>query len=104
MKEPPWNRTYARCQITTSYGDEEQTVPHDYATHVCNLFAQLGSRGVTLLFASGDSGVGGGKCLTNDGKNRTAFVPAFPGTRSVKLLRGVPTLTVFFGLLCVCPA
>nr|VWO97513.1 Oligopeptide transporter OPT-like protein [Ganoderma boninense] len=66
--------------ITTSYGDEEQTVPHDYATHVCSLFVQLGSRGTTLLFASGDSGVGGGQCLTNDGKNRTAFMPAFPAS------------------------
>ncbi|KAM5543114.1 hypothetical protein V8D89_002988 [Ganoderma adspersum] len=66
--------------ITTSYGDDEQTVPHDYAIHVCNLFAQLGCRGVTLLFASGDNGVGGGQCLTNDGKNRTEFVPAFPAS------------------------
>ncbi|PIL34082.1 hypothetical protein GSI_03793 [Ganoderma sinense ZZ0214-1] len=66
--------------ITTSYGDEEQTVPRDYAIRVCNIFAQLGSRGTTLLFASGDSGVGGGQCLTNDGQNRTAFMPAFPAS------------------------
>ena len=26
----------------------------EYATHVCNLFAQLGARGVSVLFASGD--------------------------------------------------
>jgi len=51
--------------FTTSYGDDEQTVPPDYAESVCNLFAQLGVRGSSVMFASGDSGVGGGDCLTN---------------------------------------
>lgn len=65
--------------ISTSYGDDEQTVPLSYATAVCNGFAQLGARGVTLLFASGDAGVGpDGDCLTNDGKNSSTFLPAFP--------------------------
>lgn len=27
-----------------------QTVPKDYAIEVCNLFAQLGSRGTSILF------------------------------------------------------
>ena len=31
-------------------------VPPDYATSVCNLFAQLGARGSSVLFPSGDSG------------------------------------------------
>jgi tripeptidyl-peptidase-1 len=44
--------------ISTSYDDDEQTVPLSYATSVCNGFAQLGARGISLLFASGDSGVG----------------------------------------------
>jgi tripeptidyl-peptidase-1 len=44
--------------ISTSYGDDEQSVPPAYAQRVCQSFAQLGSRGVTLLFSSGDSGVG----------------------------------------------
>ncbi|KAG8766361.1 hypothetical protein FRC12_006930 [Ceratobasidium sp. 428] len=39
--------------ITTSYGDDEQTVPPDYARRVCESFAQLGARGVSLLFSSG---------------------------------------------------
>ncbi|KAK4956928.1 hypothetical protein LTR66_013327, partial [Elasticomyces elasticus] len=67
--------------ISTSYGDDEQTVPYSYATRVCQEFAQLGARGVTLLFASGDSGVGAnGTCLSNDGKNKTEFLPAFPAS------------------------
>lgn len=45
--------------ISTSYDDDEQTVPRSFAISVCNSFAQLGARGVSLLFASGDGGVGG---------------------------------------------
>lgn len=44
--------------ISTSYDDDEQTVPLSYATSVCNGFAQLGARGISVLFASGDGGVG----------------------------------------------
>ncbi|KAK5095077.1 hypothetical protein LTR70_006049 [Exophiala xenobiotica] len=65
--------------ISTSYGDDEQTVPKDYAVQVCNALAQLGARGVSVLFASGDSGVGGsGECYTNDGRNASTFLPNFP--------------------------
>lgn len=65
--------------ISTSYGDEEQTVPRSYAHSVCKRFAALGARGVTVLFASGDSGVGSnGTCISNDGRNRTEFIPEFP--------------------------
>ncbi|CAE6448007.1 unnamed protein product [Rhizoctonia solani] len=66
--------------ISTSYGDDEQTVPLDYATRVCNSFAQLGVRGVSVLFSSGDGGVGSGTCKTNDGTNRTRFQPIFPAS------------------------
>ncbi|KAJ2917101.1 hypothetical protein MD484_g3272, partial [Candolleomyces efflorescens] len=66
--------------ITTSYGDDEQTVPEDYAKRVCDMFAQIGVRGTTLLFSSGDSGVGGGDCKTNDGTDRVLFQPMFPAS------------------------
>jgi tripeptidyl-peptidase I len=66
--------------ISTSYGDDEQTVPPDYAATVCSLFAQLGSRGVSLLFASGDGAVGGGSCQSNDGTNSVKFIPIFPAS------------------------
>ena len=39
--------------LTTSYGEEEQSVPEEYALKVCNLFMQLGARGVSVLFSSG---------------------------------------------------
>ncbi|KAF4624138.1 hypothetical protein G7Y89_g14035 [Cudoniella acicularis] len=65
--------------ISTSYGDDEQTVPRAYAERVCKQFAQLGARGVSVLFASGDRGVGLNKtCISNDGKNTTMFIPEFP--------------------------
>ncbi|KAE8454669.1 hypothetical protein EG329_000292 [Mollisiaceae sp. DMI_Dod_QoI] len=61
--------------LSISYGDDEVTVPLDYATNVCNLFAQLGARGVSILVASGDSGVGG-TCRTSNGTK--AFDTSFP--------------------------
>ncbi|KAF8912397.1 peptidase S8/S53 domain-containing protein [Mucidula mucida] len=69
--------------ITTSYGDHEQTVPYDYAVRVCTEFAKLGARGSTVLFASGDFGVGGTNatnCLANDGSNEIVFQPMFPAS------------------------
>ncbi|KAJ7173519.1 peptidase S8/S53 domain-containing protein [Mycena filopes] len=74
------NQTTIPQTFTTSYGDDEQTVPQDYAVSVCNLFAQLGARGSSIMFSSGDEGVGGGDCLTNDGTNRKIFQPAFPAS------------------------
>ncbi|EED16525.1 tripeptidyl-peptidase (TppA), putative [Talaromyces stipitatus ATCC 10500] len=65
--------------ISISYGDDEQTIPKEYALIVCNLFAQLGSRGVSVLLAAGDSGVGSA-CQTNDAKKRDHFPPQFPST------------------------
>ena len=65
--------------ISSSYGDDEQTVPKSYALKVCSLFAQLGARGTSFLCASGDNGVGAtGACVTNDGKNSSTFLPSFP--------------------------
>ncbi|KAG9091409.1 hypothetical protein FS749_016577 [Ceratobasidium sp. UAMH 11750] len=74
------NKTTLPNTISTSYGDDEQTVPLDYAIRVCNDFATLGARGVSLLFSSGDYGVGEGSCKTNDGTSRILFQPVFPAT------------------------
>jgi tripeptidyl-peptidase-1 len=60
--------------ISISYGDDEATVPLDYATNVCNLFSQLGARGVSILVASGDSGVGD-TCTLN---GKASFTTSFP--------------------------
>ncbi|KAF5333532.1 hypothetical protein D9611_002704 [Ephemerocybe angulata] len=92
--------------ISTSYGEPEQTVPEAYARRVCDSFAQLGARGVSLLFSSGDGGVGDGsssashRCKTNDGRNATRFLPTFPaGCPYVTAVGGtteVPEVSVDF--------
>lgn len=65
--------------ISTSYGDTEQTVPYSYAKRACAGFAQLGARGVSVLFSSGDSGVGSdGDCYSNTDPSKEMFLPAFP--------------------------
>jgi tripeptidyl-peptidase-1 len=64
----------------------QNTVPESYARRVCAELGVLGAKGVSLLFSSGDGGVGDGnsdpathKCYSNDGKNTTKFLPIFPG-------------------------
>ncbi|KAI9441864.1 subtilisin-like protein [Lactarius indigo] len=64
--------------ISTSYGTDEKDCPREYAKALCKLFLQLGARGVSLLFGSGDDGVGAGDCKGEDGKVR--FIPVFPAS------------------------
>ena len=52
-----------------------------------NGFFLLGARGTSVLFSSGDVGVGDGDpdpttqtCVTNNGENRTRFIPTFPAS------------------------
>ncbi|KAF8268685.1 subtilisin-like protein [Lactarius quietus] len=66
--------------ISTSYSGNEQTFPPEYAVSVCDLFKQLGARGASLIFSSGDSGVGGADCQKNDGSHVVEFQPTFPST------------------------
>ena len=64
--------------ISTSYGDDEQTVSRAYAQAVCNQFAQLGARGVSLFFSSGDYGVGTDSTCFSNVDNAPSFLPSFP--------------------------
>lgn len=64
--------------LSISYGDDEATVPDDYAVTACDLFSQLGARGVSVLVASGDSGVGGAGDCTVDGVKE--FAVSFPAS------------------------
>ncbi|KAL6415427.1 tripeptidyl-peptidase I [Ilyonectria robusta] len=63
--------------ISISYGVNEQHVPKSYAKQVCNMFGQLGARGVSVVVAAGNLGPGM-SCQSNDGKNKTKFLPGFP--------------------------
>lgn len=69
--------------ISISYTDTEPTVPRDSAIHVCDLFGRLALRGVSIIDASGDGGIAGQEdvpCISNDGQNRTIFLPTFPAS------------------------
>lgn len=45
--------------ISFSYGGQEADLPEKYQVRQCNEFMKLGLQGVSLVFASGDSGVAG---------------------------------------------
>ncbi|KAI9069415.1 family S53 protease [Trametes sanguinea] len=59
--------------LTTSYGHSEYLVSRNLAVNLCKAHAQLGARGVSILFASGDGGVSGGRTSPC-----TTFVPVWP--------------------------
>ncbi|KAF8260346.1 subtilisin-like protein [Lactarius quietus] len=65
--------------ISISYGEPEKDLPLEYATALCDMYAKLGALGVSVLFASGNAGVGGGDCMTDDG---VQFIPMFPASCS----------------------
>ncbi|KAI0329366.1 subtilisin-like protein [Cubamyces sp. BRFM 1775] len=58
--------------LTTSYGAPETALSFALTDKLCKQYAQLGARGVSILYASGDSGVG---CPEGDD---TRFQPTFP--------------------------
>ncbi|TFK88152.1 subtilisin-like protein [Polyporus arcularius HHB13444] len=65
--------------LTTSFGFDEAPFASqapDLATTLCNAYAQLGARGTSVLFASGDGGVSGPQA--NDACDGQAFSPTFP--------------------------
>lgn len=65
--------------LSISYAEDEQSLPEPYTKTVCQRFAELSARGVSVLVSSGDGGPGDG-CMTNDGKNTTRFMPQFPSS------------------------
>jgi hypothetical protein len=70
--------------ISISYGSAEADLPISYQRRQCAEFMKLGTMGVSVLVASGDSGVSGrggdptpSNCL---GTNGRVFAPDFPAT------------------------
>ncbi|KAI0365677.1 family S53 protease [Pilatotrama ljubarskyi] len=59
--------------LSTSYGFDEPDLPTNLATNLCNAYMQLGARGTSILFSSGDGGVSGSQSQTC-----TTFIPTFP--------------------------
>ena len=64
--------------ITTSYGENEQSVPFDYANKVCDRLGALGCRGVSIMFSSGDGGPGH-SCVDYE-SGKTQFQATFPAS------------------------
>ncbi|KAJ7457795.1 family S53 protease-like protein [Mycena latifolia] len=63
--------------MTTSYGSTESSFGNTMATKVCNGYMALGSRGISVVFASGDGGVRGNHDTTSV-CNNNVFMPVFP--------------------------
>lgn len=70
--------------ISISYGSAEADLPISYQRRQCNEFMKLGTRGVSVVVASGDSGVAGrqgdptpSNCL---GEKGNVFAPDFPAS------------------------
>jgi tripeptidyl-peptidase-1 len=60
--------------FSTSYGEDEESITMEFATRINTEFMKAGARGVSLLFASGDSGAAGINHLCKNGQ----FVPMWP--------------------------
>ncbi|KAJ8341691.1 hypothetical protein SKAU_G00339820 [Synaphobranchus kaupii] len=69
MSAVPWVHTI-------SYGDDEDSLAAAYMTRINNEFMKAGVRGISMLFASGDSGAGC-RHLT---KGSNVFRPSFPAS------------------------
>ncbi|KAF7297673.1 Tripeptidyl-peptidase sed3 [Mycena kentingensis (nom. inval.)] len=75
--------------LTTSYGEDETDQTSANFQKLCNAYAAYGTRGGSILFASGDGGVAGGQS-----QSCTTFIPAFPSgcpfLTSVGAVSGIP--------------
>ncbi|KAK6988683.1 family S53 protease-like protein [Favolaschia claudopus] len=65
--------------MTTSYGTTESGVGSTMATRICNGYMSLASRGISVVFASGDGGVRGNHDTTSV-CNNNVFMPVFPAS------------------------
>ncbi|KAF9058531.1 family S53 protease-like protein [Rhodocollybia butyracea] len=59
--------------LTTSYGFDEPDITATQANQLCDAYMIAGTRGVSVLFASGDGGVSGSQSQSCD-----IFIPTFP--------------------------
>ncbi|KAJ7738963.1 subtilisin-like protein [Mycena metata] len=62
--------------MTTSYEETETAFGLSLATKICNNYMSLGSRGMSIMFSSGDAGVRGDDGICTD----NTFTPLFPAS------------------------
>jgi len=87
--------------ISISYGEQEDDLPTNYQQRQCSEFMKLGMQGVTVVLASGDSGVAARGADDNNADgclgNGEVFNPDFPAScpyltsAGATLLTGDPT-------------
>ena len=70
--------------ITSAIGLPENKIPLEYATTLCTLFLELAGRGVSVLFSSGNFGVGHEDCKDDFGK--VQFSLEFPASCTYGIL------------------
>jgi len=76
---------------TVSYGDDEPSVTFSYAKRVDEEFRKIATRGISILFASGDDGAGcqsGGKRFMPNWPASSPYVTAVGGTSLDPFLTG----------------
>lgn len=64
--------------FSTSYGEDEESIPLQWSVRTNAEFMKAGARGISLLFASGDSGASGDNGCDKDSKGNDLFVPQWP--------------------------
>ncbi|EED17555.1 protease S8 tripeptidyl peptidase I, putative [Talaromyces stipitatus ATCC 10500] len=78
--------------LSLSYGFNENALSSSAANSMCNAFAQLGARGISVIVASGDGGVAG----IRPSSSCNAFIPTFPAScpyvTTVGATAGVPEI------------
>lgn len=73
---------------SVSYDDDEDSMPSDFTDRLNEEFMKAGLRGLTLLFAAGDDGVGGETVRVNGTAACPVFHPAFPASSPYVLAIG----------------
>ncbi|KAF7797928.1 hypothetical protein EIP86_009135 [Pleurotus ostreatoroseus] len=82
--------------LTTSYGQNENNVGRAMANSLCNAMAQLGMLRTSILFSSGDGGVGGAQSGTQCTNFLASFPSGCPFMTSVGATSGVPETSASF--------
>ncbi|CAD0092777.1 unnamed protein product [Aureobasidium vineae] len=68
--------------LAVSYGAEEDDLPDAYMRKSCDMYGELGARGVTILYASGDNTLVK-HCITDNKKFLTVYPASCPYVTSV---------------------
>jgi tripeptidyl-peptidase-1 len=80
--------------ISISYGLGENTFSYHYENRQCQEYMKLGLQGVSVIYASGDSGVSNrGECITPANVTNSTILSEYPGAFSPGFPASCPYLT-----------